>query len=258
MLRYFFKFLLAPFYNWLMHLIAYGPWGSFIHGILIWLYKKCLGIEYSRPLKFARLGDFFLRPIGFNTSEVALVSPVEACVLDGPRQLDLHSAVEVKGLTYKWSGFPELDSQEQTYSFFWNFYLSPRDYHWFHAPCAGEQLEAYRHAGASFPVNGFGRWLCPELYSENERLSFRWTHPQLGRVLLICVGAMGVSRIRSELGEVAYNRWTPLQDQLNKMDCLGGFELGSTVLLLVQEYQSFQRLGTYVRPGEPLLFSEES
>jgi phosphatidylserine decarboxylase len=88
---------------------------------------------------------------------------------------------------------------------------------------------------------------------QNDRLSLQWTHPELGRVWMIFVGAMAVSGIRLELGK-AGEQWLPLPN-FKKGDRLGGFELGSSVLLIVEKPGKLLEGFKKVQPGFDLLRS---
>lgn len=239
--------ILGPLYSRLIRIVAYGPWGPF-HQVLIWVFRTIYGI---RPAKgYAKLGTFFLRDLSYELSPVPLVSPVQARVLEGPSPLNLKESLSVKGLTYAWADFKELDFSSLRGATYWNLYLSPPDYHWVHAPSEGVNLEAYRMSGSHFPVNAWGRKICPRLYVENERLVFRYQSAEWGWVILICVGAMGVSALRSVVGDVAYDRWTSLKPHVQKGERLLGFELGSTVLLITERGPSSQKSLGVVRVGD--------
>lgn len=222
--------LLGRFWSFLLGLIAYGPWGYRIHQVLIRFYRWVYKIDWPQIKDFRKLGDFFLREKEWPVADSPLVSPVEAAVLEGP--LPVSARVSVKGISYRWNELPEWDPvfEKGTY---WNLYLSPPDYHWIHFPCDAQNVRAIRIPGLDFPVNTWGRRLAPDLYFQNERLSFRFTHPQLGEVLMMLVGAMGVSKIISSLGPVG-TAWTPLPSA-KQMQKTGGFAMGSSVLLLVEK-----------------------
>ena len=51
-------------------------------------------------------------------------------------------------------------------------YLSPRDYHRFHAPCAGRLVSVCRIPGRLLPVNAKSRRSVDQLFSTHERVVF--------------------------------------------------------------------------------------
>lgn len=228
--------IVGPLHSLFMKSLAYGPWGP-LHPLIIRIFAGIYGIPVPKDRTFKNLGDFFLRDLPFKDVGSTLASPAESILIDGPTRCGA-SPLAVKGLCYEWSEFPELDKDFVAKATYWNLYLAPYHYHWVHAPSEGSDLEAIHLTGKKYPVNALGRFLCPQLYLENERMSFRWTHPQLGRVVMMCVGAMGVSSLYSALGAVQTNRWTPLRPHLERLQKLLAFRLGSTVILLVENAPS--------------------
>lgn len=248
---------LAPLYGRLLELIAYGPWGRFIHSIFIRIFRSLYRIKDEIRPEHQKLGDFFLRQKSFKIDLTSkLVSPVECHLFDGPRLIRLFENIEVKGLQFKWNEFQEFRGIEKKAFYFWNMYLAPYHYHWIHSPTYIKNFEALRIKGAKFPVNSIGRRLCPQLYAENERLSFRWQDPEMGWIYMLCVGAMGVSRLRSCIGEVNYENWKFFDRELPIGFQIAGFELGSTVLLFVENPGPLKvEFKSEISVGESLLAS---
>ncbi|MGA0163721.1 MAG: phosphatidylserine decarboxylase [Bdellovibrionota bacterium] len=245
--------ILSPIYNRLVKIFAYGPWGYFAHRVFIFSFRKLYGIEDLPRPEHRKLGDFFLRDKKFQCSHVELVSPVQCRVMEGPEKISDQKAVRVKKIDYSWKNFPELAGRDLNEFYFWNFYLAPYHYHWVHSPLAANQTEAIRIPGASYPVNALGRFAVKHLYLENERLSFRWNHENLGKVYMLCVGAMGVSGLESCIGEVRENEWARFDKPIAKGQKLAGFKLGSSVLLLMEKKKDFQALPREIFVGHPLL-----
>lgn len=249
MLKFLIRAFFAPLYSRILGLIAYGPWGKF-HQLLIWGFKRLYKIDWPATEKFKNLGGFFLRDIPYKLGGAPLVSPAEGKCFEGPLAVDSSNFVSAKGIDYSWSSFQEL--KDTRFSTYWNIYLAPANYHWVHSPAGGKGLEAIRISGAKYPVNAFGRKLCPKLFAENERLVFRFTSAELGRVAVICIGAMGVSALHSTLGHVPYGSWAKLRDEVQKGDRLLAFRLGSTVLLLTEKPPTFARPISMLKVGDDL------
>jgi len=245
--------IISAFWNSVLRLIAYGPWPRFLHQAIIRNYNRIYSIKWDDTSDFKNLGDFFLRHVDFPLGKSTLVSPAEALLLDGPRPVsESMKGIRIKGLDYRWNEFPEWKPEFEKATY-WNLYLAPPDYHWVHAPCDGLNVRAIRFPGMKVPVNALGRMLVPSLYLLNERLSFQWQHPELGQCWLAMVGAIGVSRIRSSVGEVG-TTWTSVDD-FKKGQKLGGFELGSSALLVVERPgKTFDGLKK-LRPGIDLIYS---
>ncbi len=247
-----FRFLSVG-YNRLLQCLVEGPWGPF-HTLSIWIFRRLFSVKEPRG-SAKKLSDFFLRSTTISLDSHDIVSPAEGQLLEGPATLLSQTSVSIKGLDYAWSSLPELAGLDVSSASFWNIYLAPHNYHWVHAPSDGSQLEARFEPGYYYPVNALGRWLSPKLYAYNTRMSFRWMHPVFGRCILLCVGAMGVSRFECPKGAGELRRWRPLCSQVSKGESLLGFRLGSSVLLVLEKNYSgdlSRPLPRSVRVGESL------
>ncbi|KAI9251191.1 phosphatidylserine decarboxylase-domain-containing protein [Sporodiniella umbellata] len=157
--------------------------------------------------------------------------------------------------------------------FFCVVYLAPGDYHRFHSP-TNWVVETRRHfAGELFSVSPYFAKLLENLFVLNERVTLlgKWKH---GFFSMIPVGATNVGSIKINFDEAlktnqkediplgTYTEATyksaskllggkPLQFG----DEMGGFYLGSTVVLVFEAPQSFKfnvTSGQKVKMGEPL------
>lgn len=73
--------------------------------------------------------------------------------------------------------------------------LCPADYHRFHFPCDGTPSPAIRVAGDLYSVNPLAIQQRPGLFAENERQICLHVNHQIGRILLVDVGATMVGKI---------------------------------------------------------------
>jgi phosphatidylserine decarboxylase len=199
---------------------------------------------------FRTFNEFFtrrlrdgLRPIDADPN--AVVSPADgrfddAGVIDAGRQF------VVKGQPYNTATL--LGSEADAASFaggaFAVVYLSPRDYHRVHSPVAGTITHVRHIPGTLFPVNAFGVRHVPLLFARNERVAILVRTEAFGMVAVVMVGAMIVGKINLAFdgpprpahgGTVAERVYVPGElPELATGDELGAFELGSTVVLLVE------------------------
>jgi phosphatidylserine decarboxylase len=127
---------------------------------------------------------------------------------------------------------------------FATLYLSPKDYHRIHMPCAGRLLRMIYVPGALFSVNPTTARGVPGLFARNERVVcvFETDHGPLVLALVgaTIVGSMatvwhgGVNPPRSKrLREWRYDRPDDQRVELAQGDEMGRFLLGSTVVLLM-------------------------
>jgi phosphatidylserine decarboxylase len=125
---------------------------------------------------------------------------------------------------------------------FATIYLSPRDYHRVHMPCAGTLRRTAYLPGRLFSVNQLTAGHVPRLFARNERLVCLFD-TEYGPMVMILVGAMivaGIETVWAGHAEPAdavalYARPPAGIVQLDKAAEMGRFKLGSTVILLFGE-----------------------
>jgi phosphatidylserine decarboxylase len=124
---------------------------------------------------------------------------------------------------------------------FATLYLSPRDYHRFHAPLKGEITGFAYLPGAFWPVNAASVNHVDALFAINERLVTYLDTPA-GKCAFVAVGATCVARIRAaydsivtHTGGKAMQHTYPRPIPIEKGAELGMFEVGSTVILLFEK-----------------------
>jgi len=142
-------------------------------------------------------------------------------------------------------------------------YLSPRDYHRVHMPCAGRLTRMIYVPGTLFSVNPTTALGVPNLFARNERVVcvFESEH---GPFVLTLVGATIVGSIETvwhgvinprRTGEVREWRYDDQQIVFWKGDEMGRFSLGSTIVMLFAqssrlEFNPEWAPGRLVRLGE--------
>lgn len=158
--------------------------------------------------------------------------------------------------------------------FFCVVYLAPGDYHHFHSP-TNWVVERRRHfAGELFSVSPYMTKLLKDLFVLNERVALlgRWRY---GFFSMVPVGATNVGSIKinfdadlrtnsptrpkipGEYAEATYAKSSALLGgkPLRAGDDMGGFSLGSTIVLVFEAPEDFLftvRRGDKVKVGEPL------
>ena len=123
---------------------------------------------------------------------------------------------------------------------FATIYLSPRDYHRIHMPCAGRLRRMIYVPGELFSVNPATARGVPGLFARNERVVcvFDTDH---GPLVMVLVGATIVGSMATvwhgvvnppRPGKVREWRYDDREVHLQRGDEMGRFLLGSTVVLL--------------------------
>ncbi len=201
------------------------------------------------PEHYSSLNAFFTRHLkpgmrGVQQPDVeTLYSPVDGKITQFDA-VNKGTLVQAKGREYKLVDL--VDSAEEAAHFergsYATIYLSPRDYHRIHAPCEGKVDKISYIPGQLWPVNPLSVRNVDRLFAINERLIVYLTHEVLGRVAVIMVGATCVGRIGLAFDALQSNQsWRRRQERtltepvmLGCADELGVFNLGSTVILLVE------------------------
>jgi len=176
-----------------------------------------------------------LRPGSRPVAEVPLVSPCDGRV--GPAvEITAGAAITAKGHPYRLDGLlgPLSHWAGRLEGGRWlTLYLSPRDYHRYHAPAAMAVVESCHIAGRRWPVNGWGIDHIPDLFVENERVVVAAETAAGWPLVMVYVAALNVGRIELHgvsppVGHAGRHRW-----ELAAGEEMGYFSLGSTILLLL-------------------------
>jgi phosphatidylserine decarboxylase len=227
--------------------------------------------ECRRLDTFLTFGDFFARELRPGLRPVAagdqvIVSPVDGVVSQTGRA-DEGRLVQAKGLDYTLEALladPALARRFRGGPYA-TLYLSPRDYHRIHFPLRGAVIASRYVPGRLWPVNPASVKGVKGLFTVNERLTTVLDTP-LGACAVVAVGATIVGRIRAyydpelpvsnlpRARALARDYTPPLP--VEKGQELGAFEMGSTVILLLEPRLAALRPdlaeGTRVRVGEAI------
>ena len=198
---------------------------------------------------YASFNDFFTRALKPGVRPLAradLVCPVDGAISQFGA-IDRDQLLQAKGHRYSTTalvgGDAELAARFE-HGHFATLYLSPKDYHRIHMPCAGRLLRMIYVPGALFSVNPTTARGVPGLFARNERVVcvFETDH---GPLVLALVGATIVGSMATvwhgvvnpprskRLREWRYDRPDDQRIELAQGEELGRFLLGSTVVLLM-------------------------
>ncbi len=199
---------------------------------------------------YPSFNEFFTRPLREGVrplADAAFISPVDGAISQ-LGAIDRHSIFQAKGHNYTITalvgGNADLAAKFEDGSFA-TLYLSPRDYHRIHMPCAGRLRHMIYVPGELFSVNPTTARGVPGLFARNERVVCVFDgEPVDGKpvpFILTLVGATIVGSMATVWHGVvnpprtrAIREWhyDGQEVALQKGQEMGRFLLGSTVVML--------------------------
>ncbi len=263
------KQALTAFGGW----VATRRWGSATTRLIAWFVNKYQVdmAEAAQPeiAAYHHFNDFFTRALRSDARPLA--SARWLCPVDGA--ISQFGAIEnghifqAKGHRYSATALVGGDSAlaaQFTHGSFATLYLSPRDYHRIHMPCAGTLRHMIYVPGDLFSVNPTTARGVPGLFARNERVVcvFDTAH---GPLVMVLVGATIVGSMATvwhgvvnppRTGRISRHDYPPDAVQLEQGEEMGRFLLGSTVVLLLAEaapgWNPAWQPGDLIRMGQPM------
>ena len=212
-------------------------------------YVRLMGLnmsEFKHPRYYKSLNDLFTRELiikrVIDENKNTIISPTDSLITQcGQIQNDI--ALQIKGMQYS---VEELLTYYCSSNFekvkdgsFMNFYLSPKDYHRYHAPCDFKLLKLIHVPGKLYPVNL--KYLNKEfeLFVQNERVILECVANEK-IFYMVFVGALNVgqmvfefeNRVETNTNAKEMKVYTYENIEISKGECLGYFKMGSTVVML--------------------------
>jgi phosphatidylserine decarboxylase len=199
------------------------------------------------PAAYATFNDFFTRALAPGArplADAALVSPVDGAISQ-LGAIDGDAILQAKGHSYTVQALVGGDAdlaRPFLGGWFATLYLSPKDYHRIHMPCAGRLVRMIHVPGELFSVNPTTARGVPGLFARNERVVCVFEGVDARPFALVLVGATIVGSMATVWHGVvnpprpgAIRDWRYAGEQaitLRQGDEMGRFLLGSTVVLL--------------------------
>lgn len=225
---------------------------SFIQKIINGAYVKFLGLnmsEFKQPKFYKSLNELFTRELvisrTINKNENSFISPTDSFITQAGK-LEKDLLLQIKGMEYSVEemltyhcakNFDKVNNGE-----YMNFYLSPKDYHRYHAPIDFKIEKLIHVPGKLYPVNLKYLNKQIDLFIENERVILECTHN--GKLFyMVFVGALNVGQMvfsfeakvetNTDVRDIQIYEYEDLN--VEKGDCLGYFKMGSTVVMVWEE-----------------------
>ena len=223
--------------------------GNMTTSVIRWFVKRYQVnmAEAANPdiASYATFNDFFTRPLKEGARPLAqadLICPVDGAISQfGPINKD--QIFQAKGHSYSTTALVGGDAAlaaEFEDGHFATLYLSPKDYHRIHMPCAGVLRRMIYVPGDLFSVNPTTARGVPGLFARNERVVCVFDSPQ-GPFVQVLVGATIVGSMATvwhglvnppRPGRLWEERYADGAVSLAQGAEMGRFLLGSTVVLL--------------------------
>lgn len=182
---------------------------------------------------------FTRRYVNFPNIEEGFISPCDGVVFGMGTSVDVDNkskAFSIKGKEYF---IDDVLLKKPFESFdFLNIYLSPKDYHNYHAPCDMQILSLSYIPADLYSVSYKALLKVPNLYAKNERVILECKSGEKV-FFMVFVGALNVGKMVFDFDESVqtnakngsfYKEYKNLF--VKKADMLGRFELGSTILII--------------------------
>ena len=223
--------------------------GSLTTGVIRWFVGR-YGVNMGEAANpdigsYASFNEFFTRSLTAGARPLAqadFICPVDGAISQFGAILR-DQIFQAKGHRYSTTalvgGDEQLAAQFQDGSFA-TLYLSPKDYHRIHMPCAGRLLRMIHVPGELFSVNPVTARGVPGLFARNERVVCVFESAR-GPFALVLVGATIVGSMATTWhgvvnpprpGHLREWRYDDRELRFGQGEEMGRFLLGSTVVML--------------------------
>ncbi len=221
-----------------------------IQNVLNTGYVKILGLdmsEFEKPSYYDSLNELFTRklvtPRQLNSDAEKIISPTDS-LISACGKLQNDTLLQIKGMEYNIEELLTFNVSKDNLNRvidgdFMNFYLSPKDYHRYHAPSDMQITKLIHVPGKLYPVNF--KYLNKEvgLFVQNERVILECIKDDK-LFYMVFVGALNVGQMvfdfeprvetNTKADEIKVYEYE--NKMVSKGDCLGYFKMGSTVVMV--------------------------
>jgi phosphatidylserine decarboxylase len=258
-------------------MLANRQCGTLTKKVITWFVKryKVNMTEAANPdiASYKSFNDFFTRPLKTGARPIAKTKFI--CPVDGTisqfGNIEKDQIFQAKGHHYSTlallagnSSFAERFEN----GLFACLYLSPKDYHRIHMPCAGTLKSMTYVPGDLFSVNPITAANVPNLFARNERVVCEFISEQHGTFVMVLVGATIVGSMATVWHDAPNQIINPPRSknigtwsyadrsiQLKQGDEMGRFLLGSTVVMLFEK--DVLQFNTEWQPTKPIKLGEK-
>lgn len=230
--------------------VASARGGRLTTGLIRWFVSK-YGVDMREAenadlRSYQTFNEFFSRPLREGVRPMAdadFICPVDGAVSQ-VGAIDDHHILQAKGHRFTTTELVGGDADlagKFRHGSFANLYLSPKDYHRLHMPCAGWLTRMIYVPGTLFSVNPATARGVPNLFARNERVVCVFQSEEHGPFVMVLVGATIVGSMATVWHGVVNPKRTSTISEWNYIDQsivlekgeeMGRFLLGSTIIML--------------------------
>ena len=255
----------------LMGKLANKQAGALTTAVIRWFIKKYkVNMQEAAnpdPASYASFNEFFTRPLHAGARTISAspwVCPVDGAISQFGK-IEGNQIFQAKGHHYSTeallAGDHAMAAQFKDGQFA-TIYLSPRDYHRIHMPCAGKLQKMIYVPGDLFSVNPTTARGVPGLFARNERVVCLFEGAE-GPFVMVLVGATIVGSMATvwhgivnppRTSQVRVWEYNNQDVVLNQGEEMGRFLLGSTVVMLMPAGE--RKFSSAWRPTQPVVLGE--
>lgn len=207
--------------------------------------------EFPPLESYKSLNELFTRGLRkmreFDKSDDIIIAPCDSLVMESGK-VENGRALQIKGFSYEVApllGLNERDLPQNLY--YANLYLSPRDYHRYHAPTDMFVESVVHFKGTLLPVHKKSLSKNQNLFIRNERVVLTARTKSGTRLYFIAVGALNVGNIVFYIEPKLQEKFSGKKQEffykepkfVRKGEELGMFKMGSTIVLFVELGNSY-------------------
>ena len=215
-------------------------------------YVKTLGLdmsEFLNPSSYKSLNALFTRELihprnrDYDHSYDDFICVADSFIT-AQGKMSKDKALQIKGMSYSLDELlgehVRTEHKDALYDGdFMNFYLSPKDYHRYHAPYNFNLHKLIHIPGKLYPVNFKYLNKQENLFIENERVIAECRTMEGKYFYMVFVGALNVGKmvfncepqIETNKDGSVIKVYEYINNHIKKGDCMGYFKMGSTVLV---------------------------
>ncbi len=219
---------------------------TFINNSYVKLMKLDMS-EFRQAKYYKSLNDLFTRELAItrevDLSEENIISPCDSFISSCGKLKD-DTLLQIKGMPYSVEELLTYNVQDKIKRVldgsYMNFYLSPKDYHRYHAPTSFRVTKLIHVPGKLYPVNIPYLNKELDLFCQNERVILECFDKKDKLFYMVFVGALNVGqmvfdfepKVETNINANEVKVYTYDNLEITKADCLGYFKMGSTIVMI--------------------------